>query len=331
MFVSIWLHAADGLALSANELAEHRDLLSEACNAGDGEACFKLVVVEAKGTPKKAITHYRRACILGFASGCRLLGEAYISGAGVGRDRTKGMTLLRQACDVDDVDACFTLATVPGVRDTLELLEKACDAHRAEACYRLGSRYSDNPLSAGMPAFYEKATSYFQQACDAGHEQACEALRSPRPAVKTYERLQTVTTQRLLDACSQDDISACSELAMAFSAGRGVEKNVEIAFRLHRRACDAGEFRSCVSLAIAHLNGAVAEADSAFGIDLLSEACAAGEADGCYWLGLSYDKGFGVERNESKARAMLQKACDVSEVFDCKSTRSYIKLMDERQ
>jgi len=82
---------------------------------------------------------------------------------------------------------------------------------------------------------------------------------------------------------------------------------------------------------IAYLAGIDIEVDSALGIGLLSEACAAGEADGCYWLGLSYDKGFGVEKNESKARAMLQKACDIGDVFTCKSTRSHMKLMDERQ
>lgn len=331
MLLSIWLNAAGGLVLSANELTEQQGLLSEACDAGDGEACLELGAVEAIETPKKAITYYRRACVLGFASGCRLLGEAYVSGTGVTRDHTKGRTLLRQACDVADVDACFSLASVPGVRDRLELLERACGAQIAEACYRLGSHYSDNPLSAGMPAIYEKATSYFQEACDTGHQQGCEALRRSRPAAKTYERLQSARMKRLLNDCSQDDISACGELAMAFSTGSGVEKNAEIAFRLHRRVCDAGELKSCVSLGLAYLEGAGTEPDSTLGIGLLAETCDAGEADACYWLGLSYDKGFGVERNDSKARAMFQKACDIGDVLTCRSTRSYMKLMDERQ
>ena len=331
MVLLIWLHAMGGKVLSANELTEQQGLLSEACDAGDGEACFKLGVVEANGAPNKAVPHYRRACVLGFASGCRLLGEAYVSGTGVTTDRTKGRILLRQACDVDDVEACFSLASVPGVRDRTQLLKRACDAQMAEACFSLGSDYSDNPISAGMPAIYDTATSYFQRACDFGHQQGCEALRRPRPAAKIYERLQSTRTKRLLHDCSHDDISACGELATAFSAGNGVEKNAEIAFWLNRRVCDAGELKSCVRLGLAYLGGVGTEPDSTLGIDLLSEACAAGEEDGCYWLGLSYDKGFGVERNESKARAMLERACDIGEVSTCKSTRSYMKLMDERQ
>ena len=358
ILLSVWLHTAGGPVLSANELAGEipvwrseapkirhgepdlrreaaaggeKGSLSQACNAGDGEACFKLGAIEAEGMPNKAIPSYRRACVLGFRAGCRVLGEAYIKGAGVTRDRTKGETLLRKACDADDIDACFTLASVPGVRDQTDLLERACDAQVAEACYRLGSLYGGNPLIAGLPTINEAASSYFQQACNAGHQKGCEALRRPLPAVKTYERLQKAEFKRLLDGCSKNDVSACGQLATAFSRGWGVEKNAEIAFGLHQRVCDAGELKSCVRLALAYLQGAGTEPDSALGIGLLSDSCAAGEADGCYWLGLSYQKGFGVEKNESEARAWLEKACDTGDVSTCGQARSYLKLMDERQ
>ncbi|MGI9488141.1 MAG: tetratricopeptide repeat protein [Geminicoccaceae bacterium] len=240
MLLSIWLHAAGSLVLSANELTEQQGLLSDACDAGDGEACFKLGAVEAKETPNRAIPRYRRACVLGFASGCRLLGEAYVSGTGVTRDRTKGRTLLRQACDVDDVDACFLLSSVPGVRDRPELLEMACDAQMAEACYRLGSHYGDNPLSAGMPAIYEKATSYFKQACDAGHQQPRRSLGlASKTAEKSCRKLgrRSQMTAFLISSCR------CGKQARAYPSCQqrslGKSRSAQLSNKSHDGNCRA--------------------------------------------------------------------------------------------
>ncbi|MGI9508333.1 MAG: tetratricopeptide repeat protein [Geminicoccaceae bacterium] len=322
--------------------APENDFLERDCDAGNAEACLELGAAYASGIgraqdQRKAFSLFKRACSAGVPHACGALGEAYANGSGVVKDETKAVTFLRQACDANDIDACFNLAVIydegPSIGDAASLYQRACEERLAEACYALGMRYGGDDLFAlfaNSPSSYEIARSYFQQACDAGLDKGCDAVLTSLRNLETSKRIRAQRVGASMQACADGNASACYELALAFSLGRGVEKNDEIAFRLNSQACNSGELRGCVSLGLAHLDGTAAEADPMVGLRILSEACDSGEGSGCFYLGLSYEKGLGIERNANKAIAMFQKACDVGDVQTCGMSRSRMKNLKER-
>ena len=124
-----------------------------ACDAGDGDACFRL-------------------------------GERWER-----RDREPDARVVFEAgCDGEHANCCVALGSMReyGRGGELDLAgatgsyEVACNLSHALACSRLGSMYRDG---RGVAADLERARHHFDRACELGQASACDAsrlLNSPR-------------------------------------------------------------------------------------------------------------------------------------------------------
>jgi TPR repeat protein len=93
----------------ARDVARARGLFDRACDGGKGIGCKGLGDLERDSDPVQAVSFYRRSCDLGYAGGCAYLGDAMVGGAGVSRDRVRGLDLLRRGCKDDYPWACQRL------------------------------------------------------------------------------------------------------------------------------------------------------------------------------------------------------------------------------
>jgi len=108
----LWLAVAcAGDATRSEDPAGQR----EACNRGDGKACYELgaryqLGVEAPRDLERAIAFWQRGCELGSAPSCGQLGTVMEHGlAGRTRNLPVARRFYKRACDGGDAQACRSL------------------------------------------------------------------------------------------------------------------------------------------------------------------------------------------------------------------------------
>lgn len=149
------------------------------CEASDEVACFRLGQLRlTTNNISAAIGPTRRACNLGHAAACRVLGVLVFEGKGVERAVDDGQAFLQRACTLGDIEGCGELARrAPGVMSPIALLKKAtegCARKLADSCALAGRM-----LIWGSAGAQEVSTAraLFANACTGGVAQACAAER----------------------------------------------------------------------------------------------------------------------------------------------------------
>ena len=169
----------------------------QACDAGNGSACFALgdrlarVKDSDTGRAKRA---YERACNAAAAEGCYALGLRT-------KDSEEALPLFQRACSLDDPFGCLAAAQYyhagRGMEVALDraarLYEQACAKDVAIACRALGGMYARGELGDGERA---KGQAYFVKAC--GGDIECGAIvangRIPRAWGGSLEALRPPVT-----------------------------------------------------------------------------------------------------------------------------------------
>lgn len=135
---------------------------------------------EASGPPA-TFEAKLQACEGGDLARCTEVGEAYSKGEGVKQDAALGLKYSRKACDGNVPQACFRAGMVllMGPADLREPIMgmasvvRACDGKNAEACFFLGTLSAGLIKMEGVEPNPERARSFYQKACDYGHQQSC--------------------------------------------------------------------------------------------------------------------------------------------------------------
>jgi TPR repeat protein len=106
------------------QIAEHRAKTEAACNAGEGEACYRLAELahdpeEGEADPQQVLALLDKSCELSHAEGCRILGESMRE-----QDDTESLPLalayFEKGCALDDLESCqalseaYTVGNKPG-------------------------------------------------------------------------------------------------------------------------------------------------------------------------------------------------------------------------
>ena len=173
----------------------------------------------------------------------------------------------------------------------------------------------------------------YEQACNGGYSQACTNLgwmyenahgvnEDLAASVRLYKRGCDGSS------CSAPNNLGCVNLAKAFRAGRGTEKNDVVATRLFRDVCrrtgvpgsteDAATIARACSLAGTALvlgQGVVSSPEE--GLRLLEKGCSVDDTFGCYNLGAFYETGTGVAADKKRAITYYQRACDHGDSEAC--------------
>ena len=105
----------------------------------------------------------------------------------------------------------------------------------------------------------------------------------------------------LLDRAESGDSSAWCDLAVRYSEGDGVEKDMEAAVRWFTKAAENDDLRAVTMLGRCYQSGSGIEKDEARAVELYRRAADEGYVPALCDLGLCYENAGGVE--EDKARA----------------------------
>ncbi len=98
-----------------------------------------------RGNYKAAITYHKKACSLGYGSGCNHVGYIYDQGEGVRRNYTVARKYFTLACDSGNSMGCLNLGTI----------------------YKKGQ---------GVSQSYKKAKIYYQKSCSLNSQEGCHNL-----------------------------------------------------------------------------------------------------------------------------------------------------------
>jgi hypothetical protein len=103
---------------------------------------------------------------------------------------------------------------------------RGCDADDAAACTMAGREHQ---RGQGLPRDLAKAEVFFRRGCALGDADACERVHG----IELSKR------------CDHYSAFACRELAEAYTRGRGVDSDRNIAAQFYRKACLLGESAAC--------------------------------------------------------------------------------------
>jgi TPR repeat protein len=117
----------------------------------------------------------------------------------------------------------------------------ACDKNDFEACFYLATLY----LSNGSIQYNQKrAAQLYIKSCKGDYGPACEAAAMVLAMEPTSEN-QTSTTKLFNKGCTLGDIPSCVWFGTRLDDGSGIKRDRQKAFRLYQKACNARDGWGC--------------------------------------------------------------------------------------
>jgi TPR repeat protein len=272
--VRLALRDSSGELMLSLRTVERLSYLAPACEAGDGRACWDLLMLYGwRAAPPSGANgpepSRQRACDLGSPQACTQVGWRLVTKVGAAGDRARGLHLLEQACASGDAEACRVLA---------------------EAYLRGSWR---------LVASQRRALQFFEKACDAGNTEGCDRAARLLDSGEATQRDPVRARGAYEEACLRESATACHQLALFWRDGRGGLKDTGRALMLLQHACESDVPDACVDLG--ELLSVASEADGRRGLQLQREACGPARPEECsargYSIGSSHAV-FDVERGE---------------------------------
>ncbi len=245
-------------------------LLDKACQGDDGVACAWLAVelLSGKNTtadPAKAKSTAERACRLGAAEGCTVLGRTLKD------DAAAAQAAFSKGCAGGDPKGCAEAGKAMMATDAtkaLKLHERACHGGVAASCIPVANAYDSGESGFGKNPI--RASMLYRRACYSGNALGCFHLgrldfaSNPDNAKRSFKM-----------ACTRQEKLGCAALVVAF----GEKKTVMFPPNQKRaasQACIKGSPLDCVMAGI--MEGATG-AKSAAG--RFKSACMRGNKPAC--------------------------------------------------
>lgn len=178
------MHHAGQIKASKSDVsawnAKVRSLYGAECDAGVAAACAALASYCARREDGRCfVSAHRKACDLGTAGACCVVGRVYREGSrGSRRNGAAAVQYLERACMGGDVSCCRDAAVEhqsgkhvrkSSARAVL-LYERGCDGNQAESCWDVGVMLQ---VGNGVCADSERAARLLERACSLGLKDAC--------------------------------------------------------------------------------------------------------------------------------------------------------------
>ncbi len=298
------LLSGDGVAPDAPR-AER--LLDRGCQAGTGEACFRL----ASRTTDAA----RRRLLLD--EGCaERSGGACLALAELAEDPARRRGLLERACDLGAGGGCLGLARLgPGQGPKrLAWLERGCALLDAASCTAAGDQ---RRAEAAEPHELDRAAERYERACALGSGVGCArlglALLRGEGLVRDLPRGRAL----LLASCGALPPEAC--LAAAADLPGGPPDLLEGAppLPLLEALCRRGQPEACHRAGRSWQEGLLVTGDGPRAEAFYERACGSGRLEACHDLAVLLWAGGGVPVDRPRATVLLKRACDGGVVEAC--------------
>lgn len=346
-----------GLGVS-KDAAKSLELYRSSCDGGAPKACYEFGNKfwprdededEEGANPEIALEYFQKACLGGFALGCKAVGIAYFDGTGVAADHKRAIQYYEAACHRGAGDACHELGYIFEWGDKV-----AQDSSQAIRFYEAGCDYGNPPSCNEMAHYYlegdgveknaDTARSHFSKACIGGEADACYQLGLMQARGTGGYKDESLAVRNLEKACKWQRFEACvaldfyhryrafrpesfgeTERLLLEACHKGnmhgcydlaelyrQEETWELdpqIFVLVQKACDGGVNEACVDVGTAYVDGQGVDPDVPKGVRLLEDACRHRNGRACYSLGIRYRDGFGVPEDQFKAVLLFDDAC----------------------
>ena len=326
-------HSIDSFLPGRYIREEMSEAYKMATDSGDlaiaADAYYKLGLVNTDfGRVKEAKQNFDMSCKLGNSSYC-LKGATKLASS-TSKDSDDGKALIestndtfKKACDLNNVDACISLASRLDEQkkpaEAEAALQKACSLKDKSACEKLAVRYTKQGKKAEARDAYkqscdlgnvnscyvlsraeirlgeiDKAAPLVQKTCDSGDANACYISGSLYQVKANSQQ----TLASLTKACAANNADACYALAISESSDRS---------GMMSKACSLGNKNACDALASTFVQS------NADAVGAYSRSCDAGNKDACVQSGLS----LAATGDINGANSMLSKACDLKSAVAC--------------
>jgi TPR repeat protein len=146
--------------------------MDRACELGEAIGCEGQAMIDQReGRETAAFAALQKACGMGPEQSCRRLAEAYLTGAGVARDVTRGVALLKDACTSGEARSCRSLGAfyrdgaddvAPSPFLAADWFRIGCEKLDAQSCLDAAELYSGD---RGIAADPDRAAALRRSGC----------------------------------------------------------------------------------------------------------------------------------------------------------------------
>lgn len=294
---------------------------SAACQAGDGEACFRMGERASinKDTPGER-RYYVAACDAGIGLACVHLGN------GVEGDESKrpgwlakGFAAFATGCEKNDAQSCYYkgislergIGTAEDHRASIKAYDQGCELGSAESCTNGAGMHS---MGKGTAKDDVRAAQLYAHACQKGDAFGCYHLGRLHEGELGILG-DTSHTQKLRSESLgvEARVNDSNRPAQASPAKRGPTINLLLRLPMAEltAACEAKDGLACYQLGVMHqVGGGAIKKDDAKAVAFYESACNSGNAWGCFRAGDCYQRGHGVSPDFKKATSFWKRVCE---------------------
>ena len=298
---------------------------------------------------QQAVIWADKAAEQGHLKAAELLGECYLNGWGIKKDRQKGVVYLEKACLQNSLSALEVLGKYyldrRYWRKAIECLKKGSSQGSVVCCGLLADVYYQGN---GVTKDVGLALDYLRQAqsLDPEHPLVCylwglfymNGVGVKKDSLKAYQSFLKAfkgdgfVGYVSLGICFQDGIgvdkdclkaveffkmgallgycNAQNLLGICYKEGTGVEQSYTEAVKWFRKSAEQGDAGAQYMLGFCYYEGKGVEQSYTEAVKWFRKAAKQGDLDGLYFVGLCYVEGVGVEQSYIEAVKWFRKAAE---------------------
>lgn len=278
---------------------------------------FSSEEIEANTPVSKTVKNWQQKAEKGDKDAQFRLGRAYMNGAGIAQNRTKGIDWIKKAADANLPEAQYWIGVYTENGDGIEKnkeaavswFEKASNLGFAEAQYALAMKYA---TGVGVTRNAAKALDWMTKAAKGGSAGAQYALGlwyRDGIHVKPNKEQAFYWVQ---SAAKQNHVAAQNLLGNFFEKGYGITQQLEAAKTQYLAAAKADDADAQLNLGAWYLNQKSSDATDEEAVKWIQKAAAQNHPEAELLLALCLQDGIGGKTDTKKAAELIQSASNQS-------------------
>lgn len=237
-----------------------------------------------------------------------LLGDFYLAGCGVTKDKRRAIAYFTSAAQNDDPRAQLSLAIASGDPEkAFKMIKIEAEQGNAPAQDDLATAYAEG---IGTPKDPQKALEWYHKAAEQGHVNSQTGLGLAYHSGKGTKKDPQKAFMWFHKAAEQGDTVAQCMLGIYYDHGIGTQQDKQKAFIWYHKSAEQGDADSQFRLAFFYTEGIGTPKDEQKAFKWYHKAAEQGHVEAQTGLGLFYYNGIGTKKDPKKACLWFQKAAE---------------------